>query len=93
MTTKFTISLPDDLAAYVRSTGNASGYIANAVRRQKAVDATRIALEAVGVQEIPAEIYRQLAVDATATRKRQADPARRAQLDAKLAEFKRRPTK
>lgn len=93
MTTKFTISLPDDLAAYVRSTGNASGYIANAVRRQKAVDATRVALEAVGAPEISADAYRQLAVDTAAIRKRQADPARRAQLDAKLAEFKRRPAK
>lgn len=87
MTTKFTISLPDDLAEFVRSKENASGYIADAVRRQQAVDATRAALAAVGINEIPAEEYARIAAEVAAIEKRRAAPGRRAYLDAKLAEF------
>lgn len=32
MTTKLTISVPDDIAAFLRDTGNASGAVAAAVR-------------------------------------------------------------
>ncbi|HZM79601.1 MAG TPA: hypothetical protein VFC19_28040 [Candidatus Limnocylindrales bacterium] len=92
MTTKFTISLPDDLAEYVRSQGNASGYIAEAVQRQRTIDATRAALAAVGVEEVPREEYERIAADVAEINKRRKDPKRRAQLDAKLAEF-RRPAK
>jgi hypothetical protein len=90
VTTKFTISLPDDLAEYVRSTGNASAYVAEAVRRQKAIDATRKALEAVGVREVPTDEYEKIAADVAAIEMRRADPNRRAHLDAKLAEYSRR---
>lgn len=89
MTTKFTISLPDDLAEYVRSQGNASGYIAEAVRRQKAIDVTWTALRAVGVVEVSPEFYAQMDAEVAELRKRRADPKRRAQLDAKLAEVLR----
>jgi len=92
VTTKFTISLPDDLAEYVRSQGNASGYIAEAVQRQRTIDATRAALAAVGVEEVPREEYERIAADVAEINKRRKDPKRRAQLDAKLAEF-RRPAK
>ncbi|HEX6682754.1 MAG TPA: hypothetical protein VF062_08165 [Candidatus Limnocylindrales bacterium] len=93
MTTKFTISLPDELAEYVRATDNASGYIAEAVRRQMAIDATRRANALVGVHEIPPEVYEQMDAEVAELRKRWADPERRAYLDAKLAEFggRRRP--
>jgi len=89
VTTKFTISLPDDLAEYVRSTGNASGYIADAVRRQKAIDITWVALRAAGVHEISPELYAQLDAEVAELRRRRADPKRRAQLDARLAEVLR----
>jgi hypothetical protein len=92
MTTKFTISLPDDLAEHVRSQGNASGYIAEAVRRQKAIDVTRGALEAAGVHEVPADEYEKITADVAEIEKRRTDPDRRAYLDAKLAEFSRRRT-
>jgi len=59
MTTKLTISLPDDLAEYVRSQGNASGYFAQAVRRQQAIDVTRKVLAVMGVHEVPSEVYAQ----------------------------------
>jgi hypothetical protein len=93
VTTKFTISLPDDLAEYVRAQANASGYIAEAVRRQRTIDATRAALAAVGLDEIPREEYERIAADVAEIKKRRQDPKRREQLDAKLAEFKRRPTR
>lgn len=91
VTTKFTISLPDDLAEHVRSQGNASGYIAEAVRRQRTLDKTRAALVAVGIDEVPPEVYAQMDAEVAELRRRRADPKRRAYLDAKLAEFKRRP--
>lgn len=77
------------LAKYVRSQGNASGYIAEAVRRQQTIDVTRKAFAAVGVHEIPPEVYAQMDAEVTQLRKRRADPKRRAHLDAKLAEILR----
>lgn len=92
MTVKFTISLPDELGDFVRSQENASGYIAEAVRMRQEIDATRAAISAVGIDEVPAEEYGKLAASYEALRARWNNPERRAQLDATLAELMlRRP--
>ncbi|MEU8075610.1 hypothetical protein AB0B31_09165 [Catellatospora citrea] len=90
MTAKFTISLPDDLAEVVRAQGNASGYIAEAVRMRQRLEATRNALAAVGVEEVPREEYERIARSVVEADARRADPDRRGRLDARLAELTRR---
>lgn len=74
---------------YGRSQGNASGDIAEAVQRQRTIDATRAALAAVGIHEVPAEFYAWMDAEVAELRRRRADPKRRAYLDAKLAEMRR----
>lgn len=90
MTAKFTISLPDDLAEAVRAHGNASGYIAESVRMRQRLEATRNALAAVGVDEVPREEYERIARSVVEADARRSDPDRRRQLDARLAELTRR---
>lgn len=90
MTAKFTISLPDDLAEVVRSHGNASGYIAEAVRMRQRLEATRAALAAVGIEDVPREEYERIAGSVAEADARRADPERRRALDARLDELARR---
>ncbi|GAA1639594.1 hypothetical protein ACFQY4_13450 [Catellatospora bangladeshensis] len=90
MTAKFTISLPDDLAEVVRSGGNASGYIAEAVRMRQRLEATQVALAAVGVHDVPREEYERIARSVAESDARRSDPDRRRVLDARLDELARR---
>jgi hypothetical protein len=85
MTVKFTISLPNDLAALVRSQPNTSGYIADAIRIRQRVDATQAALAAAGIGPIPPEVREQIEASVRELQRRRADPKWRAELDARLA--------
>lgn len=91
MTVKLTISLPDELGDFVKAQDNASGYIAEAVRVRQRIDATRAALKAVGVDNVPSEEYARIAASHAELQRRWADPARREYLDQRLAEFASRP--
>jgi hypothetical protein len=84
MTAKFTISLPDDLGEFVRAQPNASRYIAEAVRTRQRLDATRAALAAVGLQEVPGAEYERIIQSVVELDARHAEPGRRRHLDARL---------
>ena len=91
MTIKMTVSLPDELGLFLKSQGNASAYVAESVRRRRAADQTREALAAVGITEVPAaeiERFRRANQEILA---RTNNPARRAELAARLEELTRRP--
>ncbi|WP_117208196.1 hypothetical protein [Allorhizocola rhizosphaerae] len=90
MTVKLTVSLPDELGDFVKAQGNASRYVADAVRIRQRIDATAAALAAVNVHEVPAEEYARIAASHADLRKRWADPARREYLDGRLRELTRR---
>lgn len=78
---KLTISLPDDLAALVRSQPNTSGYIAEAIRFRRDRD---LAVAAVGRIQVPAEVRAEIEESVRNLERRRADPAWKAELEARL---------
>ena len=78
---KLTISLPDDLAALVRSQPNTSGYIAEAIRFRRARDQ---AVAAIGRIRVPSEVRQELEGSVRELERRRSDPAWRSELDARL---------
>ena len=85
MTVKFTISLPDDLAALVRSQPNTSGYIAEAIRVRQRMDATQAALAAAGIGAPPPGLYEEFDASVAELERRRADPRWKVALDARIA--------
>ncbi|MEU7825233.1 hypothetical protein [Catellatospora sp. NPDC049133] len=70
--------LPDDYAAAV----SAGGIVSEHIR-----EATRNALAAVGVDQVPRDQYARIARSVAEADARRSDPDRRRQLDLRLAEL------
>jgi hypothetical protein len=75
MTRRFSITLPDDVAAVLDNVDNASAYIAEALRLRRHRDATRELLAAAGYHPTDEGVQRmreRLAANRAARAKRQA---------------------